>query len=67
MTTAQDNNIEIFYQDTDSMHLRDNDIEKLQQIYNEKYGKELIGKNMGQFHSDFDSDIIEKDIIMFCT
>ena len=28
----------------------------------EKYNRELIGKGMGQFHSDFDSDIIKKNI-----
>ena len=27
------------------------------------YNRDLIGKNMGQFHSDFSSDTIVKDII----
>ncbi len=62
MCTAEDNNIDIYYQDTDSMHIKSEDISKLEKAYNCKYDKQLIGKNMGQFHPDFDSDIIKKDI-----
>lgn len=58
MTTAEDNGIKIHYQDTDSTHLKNKDIFKLEKIYKEKYGRNLIGKDMGQFHSDFS---IEKD------
>ena len=54
MTTAEDNNMPIYYQDTDSMHIHLEDVEKLQKIYNKKYGRELVGKQMGQFHTDFD-------------
>ena len=51
---ANDNNINIYYQDTDSMHIENNKIELLKQKYYEKYGRELDGKNLGQFHCDFD-------------
>lgn len=54
MTTAEDAGLNIYYQDTDSMHINDVDISKLEKLYNEKYGRELIGKKMGQFHSDFE-------------
>jgi hypothetical protein len=54
MCLAEDNNLEIYYQDTDSMHIKDCDILTLSQKFKDKYNKELIGKNMGQFHSDFD-------------
>jgi len=54
MTIAEDNEIKIYYQDTDSMHIEEQNIEKLQKLFNNKYNRELIGKNMGQFHSDFD-------------
>lgn len=54
MCSAEDNKIDIFYQDTDSMHLMANDIEKLEKIYNTKYNKNLIGESLGQFHSDFE-------------
>jgi len=45
----------IFYQDTDSMHLYDESIEIIQQEYKRLYGRELIGKQLGQFHPDFDN------------
>ena len=54
MCLAEDLKIQINYQDTDSMHIIDEQIKTLQEAYNEKYGKELIGNDMGQFHSDFD-------------
>ena len=45
----------IFYQDTDSMHLYDESIEVIEQEYKRLYGRELIGKQLGQFHPDFDN------------
>ena len=54
--TAEDNGIEIFYQDTDSMHLYEKNIPKLREVYNQKYGRELIGNDLGQFHTDFEMD-----------
>tara|TARA_R110002020_G_scaffold127713_1_gene286424 strand:- start:528 stop:1013 length:486 start_codon:yes stop_codon:yes gene_type:complete len=62
MCLAENMNIELFYQDTDSMHLYEKDIKPLAEMYEKVYGRVLIGKGMGQFHSDFDSDIIKKDI-----
>ena len=62
MCLAEDNKIDIYYQDTDSMHIQEKDIPKLEELFMEKYNRELIGKGMGQFHSDFDSDIIKKNI-----
>lgn len=54
MCLAEDIGVPIFYQDTDSMHLREEDIPRLQAAFAVEYGRELIGKGMGQFHSDFD-------------
>jgi hypothetical protein len=54
MCLAEDNNISIFYQDTDSMHILDNQIEKLEKLFSEKYNRKLIGTDMGQFHCDFE-------------
>lgn len=62
MCLAEDNGLEIYYQDTDSMHIKECDIKTLASKYEEKYHRELIGKGMGQFHSDFDSNIIVEDI-----
>jgi len=58
MCLAEQNKLKLYYQDTDSIHIKEKDIETLRELYNEKYNRELIGKGMGQFHSDFDSDII---------
>lgn len=52
---AQDNNIRIYYQDTDSIHIEDKYIEKLGNIYCEKYNKKLIGNEFHQFHPDFEA------------
>jgi hypothetical protein len=51
---AEDLNIDIYYQDTDSMHLKNSDIEKLASEYLKKYNKILIGKDLGNFHSDLE-------------
>lgn len=62
MCLAEDNDIDLYYQDTDSMHLRDEHIPILSKVFKDTYGRELIGKGLGQFHSDFDlpgcSDIV---------
>jgi hypothetical protein len=49
---AEDLNIEIYYQDTDSMHLKNSDIKKLAEEFEKKYNRVLIGVNLGEFHSD---------------
>jgi hypothetical protein len=54
MATAEDNGIDIYYTDTDSMHLLDEDVPKLEAAYEAKYGKVVTGKQLGQFHVDFD-------------
>ena len=56
MCLAEDNGLDMFYQDTDSIHIRDKDIKVLSDKFRAVYGRELIGKSLGQFHSDFDID-----------
>ena len=57
MCLAEDINIPIFYQDTDSMHLPKELLPLLCEKFKEKYNRDLIGSALGQFHSDFnDSD-----------
>ncbi|EAX90399.1 hypothetical protein TVAG_196470 [Trichomonas vaginalis G3] len=36
-----------------AMHIFNEDIPRLAQEFQKRYGRELIGKNLGQFHSDF--------------
>jgi hypothetical protein len=63
MTTAQDENIPIYYQDTDSMMLHDDDIPRLEEVFMNKYGRKLVGKALGEFSSDLkaedDSDFVK--------
>eukprot|EP00644_Phytophthora_capsici_P015304 jgi/Phyca11/113382/e_gw1.24.15.1 len=53
MCLAEDISADIWYQDTDSLHIDYSTVPRLADEYREKYGKELIGKQMGQFHVDF--------------
>ncbi len=50
---ANDNDIVIYYTDTDSIHMKQQDVSKLENLFREQYKKELNGKNLGQFHVDF--------------
>jgi hypothetical protein len=56
-SVAHENKINIYYQDTDSLQLNagvnNSQVKLLGDKFKEKYGRELIGKNMGQFHCDF--------------
>lgn len=54
--TAEEEKIPIWYTDTDSMHINHDDIPTLELKFESKYQRKLIGKTLGQFHSDFDSD-----------
>ena len=56
MCLAEDIGIPIFYQDTDSMHLPEADVPRLEAAFKEKYGRELRTKeeNLGEFHPDFE-------------
>jgi len=53
---ADDLNIKIYYQDTDSIHLNYDDVEKVVARYKEKYGLDLVGEDLGNFHVDFDME-----------
>jgi len=54
---AEDHKIPIFYTDTDSIAMFKDDIPKLSEEYNKKYGLVLCGKQMGQFHEDLDLEL----------
>ncbi|RQM20134.1 hypothetical protein B5M09_003255 [Aphanomyces astaci] len=55
MCLAEDLDLKIWYQDTDSMHIDRESVEKLSSAFRVKYGRELVGKGLGQFHSDFEA------------
>ena len=54
MDIGNDNNINIYYQDTDSLHLTNSQIPLLVSEYKRIYNKDMIGTNLCQFHSDFE-------------
>ncbi len=54
--TANDNKLTLYYTDTDSIHLNYDDIPTLEKSYKERYNRDLIGQNLGQFHTDFNLD-----------
>ena len=54
MCLAEDNNLKIFYQDTDSMHIIYDHVEILAKLFKETEGRKLIGDELGEFHIDFD-------------
>ena len=56
---ANDNEYPIYYTDTDSLHCKLEDVEKLEAKYKERYNKELNGKQLEQFHTDF--ALLDKD------
>ena len=60
MCLAEDLNLHIYYQDTDSIHIFKDEIPILEEAFKEKYGRVLRGKQLGQFHPDFDE--IDKEI-----
>ncbi len=54
MCLAEELDILIFYQDTDSMHIESDKVELLAKEFYKKYKQELIGEDGCQFHVDFD-------------
>ena len=62
MCLAEDLNLNIYYQDTDSMHINYEEVSLLAQEFKLKHNRELIGKHMSQFHIDFDMADARDDI-----
>ena len=51
---ADDLNIKVYYQDTDSIHLNYEDVDKIVERCKDKYDLNLVGEDLGNFHVDFD-------------
>jgi len=62
MYCAEDNGLKITYTDTDSIHIKYDEVKVLEEKYLEKYGRVLSGKDLGQFHIDFDLEGSEGEI-----
>jgi hypothetical protein len=54
MCLAEDMGLDMYYTDTDSIHIKDAHVPILAKAYKSRYNKTLIGKELGQFHTDFD-------------
>ena len=54
MCLAEDIDAKIQYTDTDSMHIDNDMVTTLDDAFRVKYGRKLIGEELGQFHTDFD-------------
>lgn len=62
MCLAEDLDINMYYTDTDSIHIDNSKIGLLAEEYEKINGKKLIGGNMSQFHEDFDSNILKGEV-----
>ena len=51
---ADDCEIKVYYQDTDSIHLNYDDVPKCVDRYKDTYGLQLVGEDLGIFYVDFD-------------
>ena len=54
MCTVEDLRIKIYYQNTDSIHIKRDRINELDNEYQKCFFRQLILKDFGQFHNDFD-------------
>mmetsp|Transcript_26569 Transcript_26569/g.85865 ORF Transcript_26569/g.85865 Transcript_26569/m.85865 type:complete len:90 (-) Transcript_26569:825-1094(-) len=61
---AQDLNIPITSTDTDSFHIQRSGIPTLNKAFQERYGRAMVGKALGQLHSDFD-DLAKYELSFF--
>ena len=62
MCLAEDLDLKIAYQDADSMHINYDEVEIWIKKVKARYGRDLVGKKMGQFHIDFEMDGAVDDI-----
>lgn len=57
MDVANDHNINIYYTDTDSLHITKAGLPTLKSEYMKIHNRDLDGKKLGQFHTDFNLEI----------
>jgi len=64
MYLAEDLGIPMWIMDTDSCHLLGSRVPELEKEYEKRFGNKLIGKNLGQFSSDFKMKGCKSDTII---
>jgi hypothetical protein len=62
MCLAEDIGCHMYYQDTDSFFIEYDDLPMLKEAFKNEYGRELEGKDLGQFHPDFSSMTGRSDV-----
>ncbi len=67
MVLAEKNNIFIAYQDSDSIHIEHKELEKLSNLFYDKYNRELCGNGIGQFNTDFELHGADNDTLRATT
>ena len=53
---SNDCGVKTYYQDTDSMNLHYDDVDKTVKIYKQTYNHDLVGDGLGNFHVDYSMD-----------
>ena len=59
---ANTNKCVLYYTDTDSIHCNYDDVKTIENEFRTKYNRELTGKQLGQFHIDFDLDGAKSEV-----
>ena len=55
--------VNIYYSDTDSIHIQRDDLEKVIEQYEKEFNKPLMGKELGLFSSDFEMSGVREETI----
>ena len=56
-----ENNYPVYYTDTDSIHMNKADVKPLEDLFIKRYGRKLIGTDLGQLHEDFNLEYDQLD------
>ena len=62
---SEDEGLNIWYQDTHSVHINYEEVQILENKFEEKYNRDLVGNDVGQFHIDFEMEKAKGDIYIY--
>jgi hypothetical protein len=54
--------VDVYYTDTDSIHIKKRDVETLSIAFKECFGRELLGENLGEFKDEFRGFVSQRSI-----